>query len=72
MKAYFKRLYEEFKVGSLERKLYFIVALIGLLPVIFSVFAFEAYTEGSDSKPVVITMVLNATILWTFILMVLL
>lgn len=72
MKDYFKGLYEDFKKGSLKHKLFFIVSFIGLLPVIFSVFAMEAYSEGADSKPVVITMVLNATILWTFIALVLL
>ena len=71
MKEYFKGLYEDFKNGSLAHKFYFIVALIGLLPVIFSVFAMEAYTEGADHRPVVFTMVLNATILWSFIALVL-
>lgn len=72
MKHYFKGYYEDLKVRSLLSKVVFTLTVIGLLPVIFSVFATEAYAEGADRNHASYILVLNAIILWVFIALALL
>ena len=72
MKNHFKSYYKYFKSNSLLYKVLFALTLIGLLPVIFSVFATEAYAEGVDGKHTYYILVLNAIILWVFIALALL
>ena len=72
MKEYYKGVYADFKNGGLKHKIYFIAVLIGLLPVIFSVFAADAYHKGADVGHIVDILALNAIILWAFIALALL
>lgn len=72
MKEYCKGVYADFKNGDLKHKIYFIVALIGTLPVIFSSFAMDAYHNGADVEHVAYITVLNSIIIWTLIGLVLL
>lgn len=72
MKDYLKLLYEDFKINDLKSKISFLVLFIVTLPMFFSLLAMEAYCEGTDYKSVVLTLVLNSIILWTFIILALL
>lgn len=72
MKNYFKCYYEDLKGRSLMLKVVFTLTVIGLLPVIFSVFATEAYAEGADRNHASYILALNAIILWVFIALALL
>lgn len=72
MKNYFKGYYEDLKGRSLLLKVVFALIVIGLLPVIFSVFATEAYAEGADRNHASYILALNAIILWVFIALALL
>lgn len=72
MKDYCKGVYADLKNGSLEYKIYFIVALIGTLPVIFSALAMDACHNGAKVEHAAYITVLNAFILWVFIALALL